>query len=462
VPRAVKRLLGPAAVVVGVAVAVRAFFAADYLNYDARYALLWARDVVRGFTPDYEAPFAPTPHPLSTLYSALALPFGQGGDQIIVWTTLLAFGLVVYLAYRLGAELFSPAVGVVTALVVLTRPALGRDVVLGYQDVPFAALIVGAALLEARQPRRGAPVLALLAVAGLLRPEAWVLAGLYWLYVGGPLRLAGLVVAAPLLWALTDLAVTGDALHSLHGTADLAEQVGRRREIEDAPRWTAQYYGYALREPLAVAIPIGIAFAVRHRRRAALLLLAIAAAMTVIFALGPVFGLPLIARYVRTPAILLAVFSGAAAAGWVLLGPGRERRVWQALALVAVVVFAAFLPQNVRMLGHQRDVFVRNAKLYADLRDLGQDAGVRALAERCGPLLAADHRPVAHLRYWLDGNPGSVGTVEGSDVVPRLLLVPKPNKRNLLFFRENFPDVAPPPGAASAYDNRSWALYSTC
>ena len=42
-------------------------------------------------------------------------------------------------------------------------------------DVPFLALVLAAATLEAARPRRGLPVLALLAVAGLLRPEAWLL-----------------------------------------------------------------------------------------------------------------------------------------------------------------------------------------------------------------------------------------------------------------------------------------------
>jgi hypothetical protein len=209
-----------------------------------------------------------------------------------------------------------------------------------------------------------------------------------------------------------------------------------------------------------VGIPIGVAFALRHRRRAALLLLAIAGVMTVLFMINPLFGLPLIARYVRTPAVLLAVFFGVAVAGWALLPRGRERQVWQALALIAVVVLAIFVPQNVRQLRHQRELFHRNGKLYADLRELARSPAVRTLADRCGPLLAADHRPVAHLRYWLDGNPGSVGTVEGTDAEPRLLLVPKPNTRNRLFWRENFPAVVPPPGAVSAYDNRSWRLYS--
>lgn len=445
-----------------VAVALRVAFDAWYLNYDARYALLWARDVTRGISPDYDAPFAPTPHPLSTAWSVLGVVFG---DWVIVWGTLLAFGLVVYLAYRLGAELFSPAVGVITALVVLTRAAFLRDALLGYQDVPFACLIVGAALLEAQRPRRGLPVLILLAVAGLLRPEAWVLGGLYWLYLRR-WKLFPLVIAAPLIWALVDLIVTGDALHSLHGTSDLAEAVGRRRDVADAPYWTVQYFAYTLRQPLGVGMPIGLAFAIIHRDRfgrAAALLLSIAGSMVVVFAVNPVFGLPLIGRYVRTPSILIAIFFGVALAGWALLPHGRERRIWQGLAALTAVVFCVFLPQNVNQIDYQREVFHRNGKLYADLRETGESPIVRRLVKRCGPIFTADHRPEAHLRWWLDSDPESVGTVEGNPGnYSQLLLVPKPNVRNQIFFKENFPKAQPGPGARSVYDNRSWRLYAAC
>ena len=54
-----------------------------------------------------------------------------------------------------------------------------------YLDVPYVLLVLGALLVEVRRPRAGAPVLALLALAGLLRPEAWVFSGLYWLYLVG-------------------------------------------------------------------------------------------------------------------------------------------------------------------------------------------------------------------------------------------------------------------------------------
>ena len=95
----------------GVALLLRLVHGPWYLNYDARYALLWARDLVRGHTPEYTADFAPTPHPLETAVSVLATPFGDGGDALMLWLILLAFGLLVWLTYRLGAELFSPWVG---------------------------------------------------------------------------------------------------------------------------------------------------------------------------------------------------------------------------------------------------------------------------------------------------------------------------------------------------------------
>ena len=44
-------------------------------------------------------------------------------------------------------------------------------------DLPFYLMIFAAALLELRRPRAGWPVLALLVLAGLLRPEAWLLGG---------------------------------------------------------------------------------------------------------------------------------------------------------------------------------------------------------------------------------------------------------------------------------------------
>jgi hypothetical protein len=467
-----RRALPAGGTIVGVAAVLRAVFDPWYLNYDARYALLWARDAWTGHLPEYEADFAPTPKPLQALVSSLGLPFGDAADDVMTWIVLLSLGALVYLVFLLGRRLFeTPWVGVVAALVVATRPVILRDTLLAYQDVPFAALVVGAVLLEARRPRRGAPVLAVLAVAGLLRPEAWVLAGLYWLYLWPASArrrralLALLVAAAPLVWALTDLVVTGDPLHSLHGTAELAEENERRRSLGQVPRWGAQYLGYTLREPLILGVPIGLAFAwlyVRDRR--SLLPLAVAAAMLAVFAIGPLFGLPLIGRYVRTPAVLLALFYGLAVAGWTLLPRGTtRRRVWLALGAVALLASVAFVPKQVDMLRGLDRRFELDGRLYADLRAAGEAPAVRRAFAACAPLSTADHRPIPYLRWWLDGDPGSVGTIaRRASPLGRLLLVPRRVRNVTRFYRENFPrrTARRPPGWSTLYQNRSWRVYA--
>jgi hypothetical protein len=384
----------------------------------------------------------------------------------MVWLVLVAFGVLVWLAYRLGEQLFSVPVGVVAALTVLTRPALERDTLLGYQDVPFAALIVWAVLLEARRPKRGAPVLAVLAVAGLLRPEAWLLAGLYWLYLfpdhdwPSRIRLALLVAIGPLVWFGMDLIVTGDALHSLHGTAALAETAGRRRQVAQVPFWTAKYFGYVLREPLVIGVPLGLAFAYRQRLRGAVLPLAVAAAMVLVFAVNPVFGLPLIGRYVRTPSVLLTLFYGLAVCGWLLIDrPGRERRAWQAVAVVAVLASVVYLPWHLKLLHGLVTRVDRNGQLYAGLRETGQSPVVRAAARRCGAIAAADHRPVPYLRYWLGTDPGSVTTFEkGGRRRTKLLLFPRKVPVVRDFYRQNFPKARPPASYRVVYRNATWKL----
>ena len=468
------RRIAPAALgVIAFAAVAKVVYDPWYLNYDARYALLWAQDLVGGHAPEYEADFAPTPRPFQTTVALLLLPLGDAADTGLTWFTLLAYGVLGLLAFLVGRRLFAPWVGVVAALVVLTRPAITRDAVLGYQDLPFACLIFLAVYLEAKRPRRGAAVLVTLAAAGLIRPEAWVLGGLYWLYVAWPHGrrvprevwvLAPLVAAAPVLWALSDLLITGDALHSLHGTSELAEDNDRRRFVHQVPYWTAQYFGFTLREPLVVGVPIGLVFAWRHARdRRSWLPLAVAGAMVAVFAVGPVFGLPLIGRYIRTPAMLLALFYGLAVAGFTLLAHGRERRRWKVAGVVAALLSVAFLPWHADMLRTLEGRFDRDGRLYADLEDAARAPAVRAAFERCPDLTAADHRPIPFVRDWLGGDPGSVGTTEdGASPLGRVHLVPLRQGIARAYYRKNFPvaTAGRPPGYDTLYENASYRVYA--
>ena len=92
-------------------------------------------------------------------------------------------GLIGYLVYRLGSRWFDRPIGAVAALIVLTRAPYLSNGLRAYVDLPYIALVLGALAIESRRPRAGWPVLALLALAGLLRPEAWLFSVAYWAWL---------------------------------------------------------------------------------------------------------------------------------------------------------------------------------------------------------------------------------------------------------------------------------------
>ena len=115
----------------------------------------------------------------------------------------------------------------------------------GYIDIPYLALVIWAAVLEAARPRAAAPVLVLLALAGLLRPEAWLLAGLYCLWLAWratwPRRIgyAALAAIGPAgLGRGPTSSVTGDPLYSLTDDELSAEELGRTRALAAVPAAT--------------------------------------------------------------------------------------------------------------------------------------------------------------------------------------------------------------------------------
>ena len=163
------------------------------VNYDTLYAVVWGRDIAHGVAPDYDAVLSPTPHPLATLGGVLLAPLSAASDRgvhgeaattVVLVGAFAALGALGWVVYRLGAEWFNPAAGALATAIVLTRRPVLDFGARAYVDIPYVALVLGALLVETRRPRAGAPVLALLAIAGLLRPEAWLFSVAYlaWLW----------------------------------------------------------------------------------------------------------------------------------------------------------------------------------------------------------------------------------------------------------------------------------------
>ena len=210
----------------------------DYANYDSVYTLVWGRELLRRPLPSFDAYRAPTEHPLWVASGWCWRRSGSDADRVLVGLTLAASWCSSPALYRLGATSFTPLVGLdrrgADPLHALRLP-VPRRARLPRHPVPGARRLGRRARGRAPAPRHaGAGPAA--AAAGLLRPEAWLLRGLYWLWLFSR-RDAGASAsatrcssgAAPLVWMATDLIVTGDPLFSQNHTSGLAEELGRNR-----------------------------------------------------------------------------------------------------------------------------------------------------------------------------------------------------------------------------------------
>lgn len=438
--------------------AIFAFFGRTFLGYDTFYALLWGGDLAHGRMPDYRVPVAPTPHPLAVLAGVPASLFGGGGEPVMLALVIAALGALVVGMFRLGERLFGWPVGLLAALIVATRVPFLNYGVRGYVDLVELALVVWAAVLEARTPRRGWAVLALLAVAGLLRPEAWLYSLAYWLWLfparswAQRLRLALLVVAPPLAWGFSDLAISGDFLWSLHGTHDLASALGRETGLGNAFRTAPRRLGEIVRLPELIAALVGLGFGLAWRPRRVALPAAMTGLNGLAFAVFALAGLSLLGRYLFLAGVMLALFAAVGCLGWL----EHRDRLWRltgSVALAAIVVF--FGLQQVDRLGSLRTDIRARARVQADLHSL-------ALAP-CRPLYVPDHRLVPLLAYWHDLRPARILAQSPVTSFGELVLPANARVQRLSILDPHEPrprTLGTPPGWRLRASNRSWLLYT--
>lgn len=371
-------------------------------NYDTAYSLLWGTELAEGRAPDLEVPLAPTPHPLQNLVSLVLGLAGDADFGMWAWnaSALVALGVLGLLVFALGRQWFGVAAGVLAAVIVLTREPVLSFGLRAYVDLPYLCLLLGALLLEARRPRAGTPVLVLLVLAGLLRPEAWLFAGAYalWLHRGGvlaPGHLA-LVAAAPIIWALHDLALTGNPLWSLTGTRENADALNRVTGLDDLPLTAPRRVGEILREPVLLGAVGGAVVAWRRGLRLPLAAIALA---LLAFSVLAAAGLPILTRYLLAPAVLLAVLAAGAA---------TIRHPFAVVVLVALVAFAPGQLDRLRRLDRALD---RQEEILAGLRSIVRDG------RTCPPIVLINQRGVPQARLW-SGLEVRTGVRGGTTVLP--------------------------------------------
>src|SRR3954454_2906804 len=383
--------------------AVGFFVFPTYPVYDSYYSLLWGRDLLHGTMPVFDGFRYPTEHPLGIAAGAVLSVFGHVGDRMWVALMLASFLALVAGVYRLGRLAGTPLIGAVAAGLLLTRFDFAFLAARGYIDVSYMALVVWAAVLEGTRPRRDAPVLLLLAAAGLLRPEAWLLAALYWCWLAWRatwperIRYAALAALGPVVWVALDAVVTGDPLFSLHHTGGLAEDLGRSRPLSQLPSAVPEFFAHLLKIPVLALAVLGLILGVvMAPRRMLMPLLLFGTGLLTFVAIG-VAGASVIERYLAVASLAAMVFAAVALAGWTMLERGRLRTGWMAASIAAVLLGAGFTASHLDFSYFTSELRFRGQSHHDLTRVLHDPKVVAGL--RCGPLSTPNHKIVPDSRW---------------------------------------------------------------
>ena len=394
-----------------------------YPTYDSFYALLWGRDLLHLHLPDFRVYRGPTEHPLAIAFGMLCSIFGQGGARLMVLGSIASFVAVVVGVYRLGRLCFGPVVGLVAALLVLSRFFVENLAAQGYLDISYVALIVWALVLEVERPKRGTVVFLTLAAAGLLRPDAWVLSGVYWLWCAWPsragsevtrggrqtgttnrmrLRYLALAAIAPVMWVLVDGIVTGNPLYSLSSTAGLAQELERTQGFSSvlASVWT---YGVRIDKlPVVLGGLIGVPLAVWLAPRRVLVPLCALVLLVLVYVAEGAVGASVIDRYLMGAAIVLLLFCAVTVGGWTMLEPGSKlRRVWM-VGAAALVLYGGYTVATTLSLSSLRTTLAYHEDFHEGLVAALDSSTVKTQLRRCPLLSLPNNKLIPDARWILD------------------------------------------------------------
>ena len=501
--------LVPAAWVAGVSAVLLVLFPVGFPNYDTIYALVWGRELAHGMSPDVGSALPPTPHPLTELIGLVTTPLGDGAITVTMVIAYASLGLIGFFVYRLGAIWFDRWVGAVAAAIVLTRAPFLSNGLRAYIDLPYIALCLGALLWEAKRPRAGWPVLVLLALAGLLRPEAWLFAGVYWLWLAFELRrapdeavsavsspriarqthrailslrgweldwrrergtreLAWLALAAlagPILWVIFDTITQGEPLYSWIGTKETVETLERQTGPVDLVLYGPRRLGEVLQWPGMVGAAGGVALGLAFLRRRSALGVAAAALALLAFAILACGGLAILPRYTMLAAAILSIFAALGLLGWRLLPREHPaRRWWIAFAALVALMFVLWAPNQWDLDSRVDTDLTNQAKIEGDLTDLVDEGAFEPL---CGPISVPNHRAVPRLAFGLDIRPSEVVSASEEPIPERGYFVAPASP----FTTENFIldpgdptkiDIPVPAGFEEVARNESWIVYRRC
>jgi hypothetical protein len=248
----------------------------------------------------------------------------------------------------------------------------------------------------------------------LMRPEAWLLSGVYFLWMSwgaswrDRFRYAALTAIGPVGWIATDLIVTGHPFYSLTSTKDLAAELERSKSGGGVLSALPSDLRGQVKTPVFFGGLLGIAIAIwRYPTRTAIPLIGFLAGTFTFVATG-LAGFSVIPRYLLVPSVMMSLFAAVAIGGFTMLPRGsRPRRRWAIAAAVGVVLGLAYTSIQPPSFVRFNNELVFRGESGRSLHSLLHQRAVKD-GLRCGPLSLPTNKLIPDSRWILDLPPRRV------------------------------------------------------
>lgn len=403
-------------------------------TYDPTAWLIWGREIVHG---DLSTVAGPSWKPLPVLVTAPSAVFGDPAQKQIWLVVARAGGIAaLVLAYRLAWRLEGPVAGAIAAVALLLSSGYATRTFRGDSEGVLVTIALGA--IEAHLCGRRRLTFGLIVAATLLRPELFVFAVAYGLWLVGTAptaRARGRTMAA--VAGAGVLVVAAWLIPEEIGSGQLFRAASRALEPVAGSPATASFPFVAVFTNAAPVLPwplyaAGVAYVVAalvRLRRApepraglGLALAAISTVVMILIALMAQGGFTGNIRYLTIP-IALAGVVGAAGLVWLArLVLTRLASPWGTVAVgVGVVAIAPFFVSAGSRTRDEVRGGQHETRLYASLPDAIARAGGRAALLGCGTPVAADYdtQTVARVLGLHEAQVSNHPTVPGTIVARR-------------------------------------------
>ncbi len=329
-----ERIVIPCCLLVGAATVL----IAPALGYDAWAWMVWARELTE-FKLDTTG--GPSWKPLPVLVSA---PFAWiDGLAPFLWLALIRAAALyaLWLCGRCAAQLAGqPAAAAAFAFAafgLIVSTDLPRTALFGSSEPLLVAFALGALLLHLGS--RPLAALALLALAGLIRPELWLIALIYGLWCAHQLGrrrglIGALVIAPPLVWMVLDWAGSGGFAQGA-ATAQGKTPTSAAREAIPALEVLSRL-GDSVIAPVLLLALVALMLAWRRRSREVLWLALLVIGWVALVAVMAQLGFTGARRYLAGPAALSCVLAGVGA-GWLIAAVSARRARYAAAGILALI-----------------------------------------------------------------------------------------------------------------------------